>query len=356
MAELPGLFTPSGNPESVLYPSKANRTQSTDLEKGVLPVTERPSTKAIQDRARNQACGPSQAEEPGDTAGNAAVSADAPDKSRLFSVPEVAYGGLGTFLAFRLLAHDESTSATKGSNTPRADPISRPDIGITPTDDDDRANVEVKDTSPQSMTDPFDYSPTPVREVSWGPGGLAYIVDQTGETLNIVEPVGNEDNATEPTSSPAPGCEVERQKIVDAVQASLHHLQQPVLTDKSSNKPRVEDRQYLSSKHDIQHTVDLVLGLNGGYRQPGLRSDEEQQHVESVSRSTCQRPRLYRGCYAILSGNKSGADSATTIHLPTTSYAKFDLEDNAVRTHSRDRGLSSSTTTVISKRGISKIT
>jgi hypothetical protein len=185
---------------------------------------------------------------------------------------------------------------------------------------------------------------------------LAYIVDANGETLNIVEPAADQTNATDPNSSPVPGCELERQKIVDAVQASLHHLQQPALTDESSTKARAEGQQYLISKHDIQHTVDLVLGLNEGYRHPGLRRDEEQQQADSPSRSTAQRPRVYMGCYALLSGNKSGADAATTIYLPTTSYAKFDLDDNAVRTHSRDRGLSSSTATVISKRSISKIT
>lgn len=357
MAELPGLFTPTGNPESVLYPSKANRTHSTDLEKGVLSATERLTAKPAPEHSGNQSGGPSYAEKPEDIPGNAVVSTDAPDKSRLFSVPEAAYGGLGTFLPFRLLAHDESTAATKGSDTPRVDPIDHP-TSKAPLQKSGQKEASVDDSSSQSTTNPFDYSPTPAREVSWGPGGLAYIVNRSNETLNIVAPVGDAINATDPDPSTVAGCEVERRKILEAVQASLDHLQHPTLRvpDKSNSQKRPENQQYLLSKHDIQHTVDLVLRMNEGRRDPGSYKNEGQPQADVPDQSTSGRPRVYMGCHALLAENKSGADSATTICHPTTSYAKLDLEDNAVRTHSRDRGLSSSTTTVISKRSISKIT
>jgi hypothetical protein len=36
LTQLPGLFTPSGMPENILYPDTSNRTMSSDVEKGVI--------------------------------------------------------------------------------------------------------------------------------------------------------------------------------------------------------------------------------------------------------------------------------------------------------------------------------
>jgi hypothetical protein len=167
--QFPGIFTATGQPEAVLYPSNTNRTRSTDLEKGVLsPRQHRP------DGMRQEF----------DT-----VMADTQTIARQNSAQDATYGGLSTFVPPSSLAHNDSTAATQGSNTPQPDRGEQMDQSYV---SDNSIHAHAKRTTIGQVETMLPSHSDPVREraspparapvVSWGPGGLAYIVDHSDDS------------------------------------------------------------------------------------------------------------------------------------------------------------------------------
>lgn len=323
-------------------------------------------------------------------------------KSRLFSVPETAYGGLGTFLPYRLLPQDDSNAATRGSNTPRpedgtttkhqavSDNLSQvPRVGLEDSDgphsDDDGPVV-----SSSKLAGDQPCSPDRHRKVSWGPGGLAYIVDTENDSLisetdavDATTEHATHDGHSRPSqrcslssrfsqrqsgNDPSPGraayrtWNVGHQYIQEAMRiARLKNMSSRLpradvhVIDAAGKHIRAASGMYLLSDDDLQVTLESVLeGLCKAF---GTHTDPVQpSEGEAAGRSELQRPKLDPTAHAFVPRNNPGADSATTISVPDTSYAKLDLEDQEVRTLKRDRGHSSGATTVITNRRVSRIT
>lgn len=390
LSQLPGLFTSSGQPEAVLHPSSGCRTNSTDLEKGVLSlrrwkqeILSRPGTLPISQEI------------------------DRPGRRATYT------GGLGDGVQG---THPHISASGRGRHIHRPKTLAEV-LGLTELQsiqdglDDDQLPVRMKleangigveDDTPSNMGTPnleaLPLPSTPDDEdgtslarssfVAWGPGGSPYLPERGCDPLDRG---GIDSIASDSRQGRSHDCNESPSRRSSSIPftptmqrhrgASQSHC--GIRGGEQSQNPglwRIAQAKF--SKMRLPSSEMHVFGAHGGYTRSTsgmflLSEQDLYQTLESVvqafclhhrnlpgqedrqpsssSQSTSPRPRLDSDSGAFVPGNKAGADSATTLNFPTTSYARFDPEGHTVQTIVRGSGDLSSTTTIVSRRSVAKI-
>ncbi|KAI1069416.1 hypothetical protein LB507_008844 [Fusarium sp. FIESC RH6] len=163
------------------------------------------------------------------------------------------------------------------------------------------------------------------------------------EVVDADEPLYDGDEATQSIA----------RKVSDRLQKIRHlreHLR--VINGKGRDVPEARGL-YLIGDKDIRDVVSIVLGeaLKNGH------IDRPQRTTTTTEESSESRPlpKLDGDTNTILVSTPTAVDPATTINLPSTSYANINATDMEV--HTKTRGAESdATTTVITRRSVAEIT
>ncbi|KAJ4139914.1 hypothetical protein NW768_001263 [Fusarium equiseti] len=176
----------------------------------------------------------------------------------------------------------------------------------------------------------------------------AVVIDSDSSTsheavVDTNEPLYDGDEATQSIA----------RKVSDRLQKIRHlreHLR--VINGKGRDVPEAKGL-YLIGDKDIRDVVSIVLGealKNGHIDRPDRTTTTTEESSESRS-----LPKLDGDSNTILVSTPAAVDPATTINLPSTSYANINATDMEVHTKTR-RAESDTTTTVITRRSIAEIT